>query len=307
MPAAAAGEPRARPRAFPASRALFVAATAPAYPRHGTVSCARTAFACDHRRAARQSGHRGTPKTDDRTVLVGPVETSAVEDLVRAMGGSGVPDSGVSWRCKRIDARMQALLARPFAGPWPYLRRNATCRNGREGGRIVRLAVIVAASVNPDGRREALGIAIRPSQAETYWTHLLRTFADRGLPGASLVVADDHEGLRPAPRRVFKTTWQRRRVRWTLTVLAATGARSGAPAAAMPKTIFAQASKAAATEQGRRVAHALRATRTWGHRRLGPRALGATRAWGHAHLGPRALQATRAWGHALLGPPALGA
>jgi transposase-like protein len=36
---------------------------------------------------------------------------------------------------------------------------------GREGGRIVSTAAIIAVGVNTDGRREVLGVATGPSEA----------------------------------------------------------------------------------------------------------------------------------------------
>ena len=116
---------------------------------------------------------------------------------------------------------------------------DATYLKVREGGRIVSLAVIVAVGVNLDGRREVLGIATGPSEAETFWTDFLRSLADRGLRGVRLVIADDHKGLRAAARRVFDATQQRCRVHWTRNTLAHVGARNRAPVAAMLKTIFA--------------------------------------------------------------------
>ncbi|MEO1533795.1 MAG: IS256 family transposase [Pseudomonadota bacterium] len=193
------------------------------------------------------------------------VSTRAVDDLVRAMGGSGVSKSQVSRLCEEIDERVQAFLARPIEGRWPYLWLDATYLKVREGGRIVSLAVIVAVGVNLDGRREVLGIATGPSEAETFWTGFLRSLADRGLRGVRLVIADDHKGLRAAARRVFDATQQRCRVHWTRNILAHVGARNRAPVAAMLKTIFAQESKAAAMEQWNQVADALRAK----HEKLG--------------------------------------
>jgi transposase-like protein len=60
----------------------------------------------------------------------------------------------------------------------------------------------VAVAVNEDGRREVLGIATGPSEAEVFWTGFLRGLADRGLRGVKLVIADDHKGLRAAAGRV---------------------------------------------------------------------------------------------------------
>ena len=55
--------------------------------------------------------------------------------------------------------------------------------------------MIVAVAVNEHGRRGILGVAIGPSEAETFWTELLRSLADRGLRGVKLLIADDHKGL----------------------------------------------------------------------------------------------------------------
>jgi hypothetical protein len=47
---------------------------------------------------------------------------------------------------------------------------DATYLKVRQNGRIVSVAVIVAVGVDGDGRREVLGLAIGPSEAETFWT-----------------------------------------------------------------------------------------------------------------------------------------
>ena len=73
-------------------------------------------------------------------------------------------------------------------------------------------AVTVAVAVNEDGRREVLGVAAGPSEAEVFQTGFLRGLAERGLRGVRLVVADDHKGLRAAAGRVFSATRQRCRV-----------------------------------------------------------------------------------------------
>ena len=49
------------------------------------------------------------------------VSTRAVDDLVKAMGGTGVSKSQVSRLCGEIDERVQAFLTRPIEGHRPYL------------------------------------------------------------------------------------------------------------------------------------------------------------------------------------------
>ncbi len=47
------------------------------------------------------------------------VSTRSFDDLVRAMGGTGVSKSQVSRLCEEIDARVKAFLDRPLEGDWP--------------------------------------------------------------------------------------------------------------------------------------------------------------------------------------------
>ena len=91
------------------------------------------------------------------------VSTRSVDDLVKALGGTGVSKSQVSRLCAEIDERVNAFLSRPIEGSWPYLWIDATYLKSRKGGRIVSVAVIVAVAVNTDGRREVLGVATGPS------------------------------------------------------------------------------------------------------------------------------------------------
>jgi putative transposase len=148
------------------------------------------------------------------------VSTRRVDDLVQAMGMSGISKSSVSKLCKDIDERVNAFLKRPLAGEWPYLGLDATYLKVREGGRIVPVAGIVAVAVTIEGRREIVGLHIGPSEAEVFWTDFLRGLAKRGLAGVRLVISDAHEGLKAAIRRVLGATWQRCRVHWTRNALA---------------------------------------------------------------------------------------
>ncbi len=101
---------------------------------------------------------------------IGGVSTRRVDDLVQAMGLSGISKSQVSKLCKEIDERVHAFLDRPLAGEWPYLWLDATYLKQREGGRIVSVAAIIAVAANTDGRREIVGLHIGPSEAETFWS-----------------------------------------------------------------------------------------------------------------------------------------
>jgi putative transposase len=186
------------------------------------------------------------------------VSTRSVDDLVKAMGMTGISKSQVSRLCAEIDERVHAFLERPIEGAWPYLWIDATYVKVRENGRIVSVAVIMAVGVNTDGRREVLGMAVGPSEAEPFWTQFLRSLMRRGLRGVKLVIADAHEGLKAAAAKVLNATWQRCRVHFMRNALAHVGTKQRQMVAAAIRTAFTQESAEAARHEWRAVADRLR-------------------------------------------------
>ncbi len=186
------------------------------------------------------------------------VSTRAVDDLVKALGMSGVSKSQVSRLCEEIDERVSTFLNRPIEGEWPYLWIDATYVKVRQNGRIVSVAVTVAVAVNTDGRREVLGMDIGASEAETFWTEFLRKLKRRGLSGVKLVISDAHEGIKAAVAKVFRATWQRCRVHFLRNVLAHAGRSGRRVVSAFIATAFAQDDAASARAQWRQVADQLR-------------------------------------------------
>jgi len=186
------------------------------------------------------------------------ISTRSVDDLVKAMGMSGISKSQVSRLCEEIDQRVKVFLDRPIEGDWPYLWIDATYLKVRQAGRIVSVAVIVAVGVNTDGRREVLGMDIGPSEAETFWTAFLRKLTRRGLRGVKLVISDAHEGIKAAVCKILTATWQRCRVHFMRNVLAHAGRSGRRVVSAFIATAFAQDDAKQAKAQWRRVADQLR-------------------------------------------------
>jgi putative transposase len=186
------------------------------------------------------------------------ISTRSVDDLVQAMGMSGISKSQVSRLCEEIDVRVKAFLDRPIEGDWPYLWIDATYIKVRQNGRIVSVAVIVAVGANTDGRREVLGMQVGPSEAETFWTDFLRGLARRGLRGVKLVVSDAHEGIKAAVSKIMNATWQRCRVHFMRNVSAHAGKSARRVVTAFMSAAFAQDDAPSAKVQWRKVADQLR-------------------------------------------------
>jgi putative transposase len=186
------------------------------------------------------------------------VSTRSVDDLVQAMGMTGISKSQVSRLVGEIDDKVQAFLNRPLEGDWPYVWLDATYVKVRQAGRIVSVAVTIAVGVNADGRREILGLSVGPSEAETFWTGFLRALTRRGLRGVKLVISDAHEGLKAAISKVLSATWQRCRVHFMRNALAHAGKSGRRVVSAFIATAFAQDDASAAKAQWRAVSDQLR-------------------------------------------------
>jgi putative transposase len=186
------------------------------------------------------------------------VSTRSVDELVKAMGMTGISKSQVSRLCGEIDERVNAFLTRPIEGDWPYVWIDATYVKVRQAGRIVSVAVILAVGVNTDGVREILGVAVGPSEAEPFWTEFLRSLTRRGLRGVKLVISDAHLGLKAAAAKVFKATWQRCRVHFVRNALAYAGKGQRQMVLALINTAFAQETAEGAHQQWRAVAEQFR-------------------------------------------------
>ncbi len=141
-----------------------------------------------------------------REAYVQGISTRSADELVKAMGLSGISKSRVSRLCEEIDGKVEAFLDRPLERDWPYLLIDATYLKVRRGGRIVPVAVIIAIGVNTDGRREVPGLEIGNSEAEPIWTEFLRKLTRHGLRGVKLLISDAHEGIRAAVSKVLSAT-----------------------------------------------------------------------------------------------------
>ena len=170
------------------------------------------------------------------------VSTRRVDDLVIAMGGSGISKSEVSRICAQLDADVAAWRTRPLDHiAFPYVFLDATYCKVRLNQRIVSQAVVIATGVSADGRREVLGCATGDSETEAFWTEFLRDLKERGLAGVQLVISDAHSGLIKAISTTMQgASWQRCRVHFMRNALAKVSKGHAEMVAATIRTIFAQ-------------------------------------------------------------------
>src|SRR5881227_1658899 len=136
------------------------------------------------------------------------VSTRRVDQLVESLG-LRISKSEVSRVCALLDEQVEAFLKRPLEGRYPYVFVDAKVEKVRDGGRVVRKALVVAHAVHETGRREIIGLDVGEAETEAFWREFLRSLVRRGLTGVQLAISDAHPGLKAALAQVLGCPWQR--------------------------------------------------------------------------------------------------
>ena len=190
------------------------------------------------------------------------VSTRKVDELVKALGMTGISKSRVSELCEELDEEVERFRSRPLEGSYPYVWVDATyVKKARQDGRVASTAVVIAVGVKAQsGEREVLGFDVGPSEDGAFWTSFLRSLVARGLSGVRLVTSDSHRGLKSAVEAVLVgASWQRCRVHFMRNALSLVPKATQQMVGATIRTVFAQPDNASAHQQWRRVADGFRA------------------------------------------------
>ncbi|KAF0834676.1 IS256 family transposase [Ornithinibacter aureus] len=152
------------------------------------------------------------------------VSTRRMDKLVRTLGITGLSKSTVSEMAKDLDEQVAAFRTRPLTeGPYLFVAADALTIKVREGGRVVKVAVMVATGVNADGYREVLGINCATAESGAGWLGFFRDLVARGLSGVALVTSDAHAGLIDAIGATLPAaSWQRCRTHYAANLMAIT-------------------------------------------------------------------------------------
>src|SRR5215204_2997270 len=82
------------------------------------------------------------------------VSTRRMDKLVETLGITSLSKSQVSVMAKELDEHVESFRTRPLdAGPYTFLAADALTMKVREGGRVIKVACLVATGVNSDGHR----------------------------------------------------------------------------------------------------------------------------------------------------------
>lgn len=152
------------------------------------------------------------------------VSTRRMNQLVQTLGITGLSKSQVSVMAKDLDEHVEDFRTRPLdAGPYTFVAADALMMRVREGGRVVKTAVMVATGVNAEGYREILGLQVTTSEDGAGWLAFFRDLVARGLSGVKLVTSDAHQGLVAAAGATLPGAgWQRCRTHYSANLMSQT-------------------------------------------------------------------------------------
>jgi transposase-like protein len=190
------------------------------------------------------------------------VSTRRVDDLLQALGLTGIDKSRVFRICKDLDEVVEPFRNRPLEGTYPFVWLDALYLKVRHNHRIVSHALVIAIGVRERGEREVLGFGLERAKKRPLWLDFLRSLKRRGLTGVQLVTSNAHEGLKKALAQVLAgVTRQRVRVHIMRNLLAHVPLGDKSIVAAALRTIFAQPDRPAAGVQLAEVVQAMQ--RRW--------------------------------------------
>ena len=170
------------------------------------------------------------------------VSTRRMDKLVQSLGITGLSRSQVSVMARDLDALVKDFRERPLdAGPYTFVAADALTMKVREGGRVVKIAVMIATGVNADGYREVLGVATTTAESGAGWNTFFADLVARGLGGVALVTSDAHTGLVEAVgANLPGASWQRCRTHYTVNLMSVCPKSAWGGVKAMLHSVFDQ-------------------------------------------------------------------
>jgi transposase-like protein len=183
-----------------------------------------------------------------------------MDKLVQQLGITGLSKSQVSQMAKDLDDHVEQFRTRPLHdGPYTFVAADALTMKVREGGRVVKVAVMVVTGTNADGYREVLGIHTATTESGAGWLTLFRDLVARGLSGVALVTSDAHTGLVEAIGATLPAAgWQRGRTHYAANLMSMTPKSSWPWVKALLHSVYDQPDAASVHAQFDRILDSLR-------------------------------------------------
>ena len=172
------------------------------------------------------------------------VSTRKVSGLTETLCGTSFSASTVSNLSRALDGRIAAFKERPLSKEYPYVFVDATYIKARIDENVISQGVVIVVGIDSKGYREILDIEVANSETYETYDRIFKSLRQRGLSGVSLLISDDHMGLKKALFKHFQgTLWQRCVFHFTRNMLDLVPRKKRAYVYSDLKTVFLCSSK----------------------------------------------------------------
>jgi putative transposase len=138
------------------------------------------------------------------------VSTSKVKTISEELCGHEFSASTISGMVQKLDEELERFAQRRLEEPYPYLILDARYEKASEDGAVRSQAVLIAIGINWEGRRNILAVELASRESLSSWKDCWRVCGSDRCRGWSLLVSDNHAGLRGAVQEALpEAVWQR--------------------------------------------------------------------------------------------------
>ena len=105
-----------------------------------------------------------------------------------------------------VFAEVQAWQARPLEPVWPIVYLDALMIKVRDGGIVGNRSAYLALGINPEGKKEVLGLWLEQNEGAKFWLKVITELKNRGLQDIFIACCDGLKGFPEAIEAVFPKT-----------------------------------------------------------------------------------------------------
>jgi putative transposase len=120
--------------------------------------------------------------------------------------GTDVSPSLISTVTDEVFGEVQAWQARHLDHVWPIVYLDALVLKVRDGGIVGNKSVYLALGINPEGKKEVLGLWLEQNEGAKFWLKVVTELKNRGIEDIFIACCDGLKGFPEAIEAVFPRT-----------------------------------------------------------------------------------------------------
>lgn len=132
--------------------------------------------------------------------------TGDINEHIKDIYGIEVSDTTVSRITDKVLPEAKEWQQRPLESVYAVVFMDAIHYHVRSEGHIVNKAVYVAIGINPEGKKDVLGMWVGENESSKFWGTVLNQLVNRGVKDILIACTDQLPGFAEAISRVFPQT-----------------------------------------------------------------------------------------------------